>query len=170
MSLFIVCLFFISWLGLTIANQFETEISYKIRKLDVFGLIPVWRFFAPHPGIHDHYILVQDCAGDGKFSDWRQLVGPSSRKWESFIWNPGKWENKALADLVQLVAQALRTDSIDRNTLMLTSPYLVLLHFVLADPFDVNIVARRFALVRKQGRNGEVELSIASDFHSVSAN
>jgi len=95
---------FAAWLVLTITNQFEGTFAYRVRKLDIFGLIPVWKFFAPRPGVHDHYILIQDCDAEGHLLEWKQLVGPSARRFESFIWNPGKWENKALADLMQLLA------------------------------------------------------------------
>jgi hypothetical protein len=160
-------IFFGSWLALTILNQFEGRISYRLRRLDMLGLIPVWKFFAPKPGIHDHYVLIQDRDLSGHSLEWKQVLGPMGRRPESFIWNPDKWENKAVADLVQLVAQVMQADVLDRQALMLTSPYLVMLRFALRQPCDPQIVCRRFALVRKQGRSGEIELSLASDFHPV---
>ncbi len=160
------CLF-AAWFGLSVANQFETPFTYRLRKLDIFGLISVWKFFAPRPGIHDHYILIQDCDSTGQLLEWKQLLGPSVRRPQSFVWNPGKWESKAIADLLQLVAQANSFGRLDNRTLMLTSPYLVILHFVLGQPCGPEVVARRFALVQKTGRFGKVELSMASDFHPL---
>ena len=50
-----VCL----WLGVTLLAQLPARFSQPVRRLDPFGLLPAWSFFAPHPGVTDTVIVVR---------------------------------------------------------------------------------------------------------------
>lgn len=57
----------------TIANQFHSWCPDWLKAADVFGLIPVWTFFAPNPGMTDYYLLYQDRLPAGSFDNWRRV-------------------------------------------------------------------------------------------------
>jgi len=117
-----------AWLVLSVLGQIRFGALYWVRAWDVFGIIPMWWFFAPNPARHDFYLLYRDQLKDGSRTEWTEVKIGTNRKWTNLIWNPGRRERKALFDVVtSLAREAATTGDI---TIQVSVPYLSLLNYV----------------------------------------
>ncbi|MFD5817747.1 hypothetical protein [Streptomyces sp. NPDC127038] len=135
------------WLVLTMVCQARSRWATRIRKYDVFALIPRWTFFAPTPGMQDFVLLHRDRTPDGRLTQWRELTGAAAgARPLRAVWNPDRRHSKALLDasqnLLQLASQGRRPEEIE-----LSAPYLALLAHVSAQPRPEEPDATQFALV-----------------------
>src|SRR6516165_3344166 len=81
---------------LTVAGQFRNQSKWVARwkYRDVCGIIPLWTFFAPNPGMTDYHLMWRDRYADHSCSPWHEVVAPSA-SWLKAIWNPHKRSRKA---------------------------------------------------------------------------
>ena len=101
------------WFMLSVLNQFKRgRLIARIKRHDVFALIPTWTFFAPRPGVTDYHVMYRDCSLSGGFSRWQEV------RWQRpgplrGVWNPSKRAGKGITDmcnvLMRLSRQNLRT-------------------------------------------------------------
>ncbi len=158
------------WFLLSIVNQLGPRKRLgRLRRADIFQLLPMWNFFAPNPGVHDFYLLYRDKTVAGEIGNW-QLAQPTSiRGTFSFLWNPGKVERKVLSDAIQLFAGYDSPGASENAAVMLTLPYLLCLKMVTEAPPIDSTTLRQFVLAQKKGFAGTDEILpiLISDFHSM---
>ncbi|MFF4542420.1 hypothetical protein [Streptomyces aureus] len=135
------------WLVLTLVCQARTRVAAVVRRHDVLGLIPLWTFFAPTPGMQDYVLLRRYRTFDGRLTQWRELAdAPAGGRPLWAVWNPARRHAKALLDasqgLLQLASLGRRPQEIE-----LSAPYLAILAHVSAQPCSEEPCAAQFALV-----------------------
>src|SRR5215210_3051032 len=122
----VVVIVYILWVAATVANQFHSWCPAWLRAVDVFGLIPVWTFFAPNPGMTDYYLLYRDRLPGGSFDNWRKVeLKPSENGFRLALWNPAKRKHKALSDMV---SSLIRLANQSRSEALVTVPYILILN------------------------------------------
>jgi hypothetical protein len=144
-----VALMLIVWGLLSIANQSSVPWLRRAKFHDACAVIPSWSFFAPNPGRTDHLLLYCDHRPDGSRSMWRYVDLAMTRSFLSVIWNPGKRKNKALTDLTSELTYLASLYS--HKSIMLTTPYLMLLNLVLSQSHDAAAVRTEFVVVESFG-------------------
>jgi hypothetical protein len=154
----VVVLMYVVWGAATIANQFHSWCPTWLRAVDVFGLIPVWTFFAPNPGMTDYYLLYRDRLPDGSFDNWRKVeLKQSENGVRLALWNPTKRRHKALSDIVSsLLTLANRRE---REALIVTVPYLLILNFITSRPHSLGTNGTQFMVLEHGGFADEPERS-----------
>jgi hypothetical protein len=82
----------------TIASTFFQikSLQPKLRKIDKFGLLPNYSFFAPKPIAND-YRLVYKIISDTN-TDWKEIPMYNQFSLLRIIWNPFKYYNKSFID------------------------------------------------------------------------
>lgn len=106
---------FLVWTATTVLSHLSPTYFNKIKKLDVFCLIPAWNFFSPIPAKQDCYLMAEEEGKTG--SGWIVVCGPRQKKWYSFILNPVKLGNKILFDV--------SNDLIENRKNTASEPYVI---------------------------------------------
>ncbi|WP_410585746.1 hypothetical protein [Amycolatopsis sp. lyj-108] len=110
-------------------------------------LIPDWRFYAPEPMVHDHYILCRDLVGDAA-TTWRRLTSYPQRRLSHALWNPDSRAGKAVADAAgrTILAAAAGVPIAEINS------YRLLVNYVCRNvPHAEGAVATQFVVLRSAG-------------------
>ncbi|WP_055714048.1 hypothetical protein [Streptomyces torulosus] len=119
-----------------------------VGRLEAFALLPKWHFFAPHPGIHNLYLLYRDVFPDGTVGNWTMLHGMDRFKSpSSCVWNPTKRLRKTLFDLITSL-QMESEDEGRRHLIKLSAPYLLLIHHVSSIPRPTGAIATQFLIMQ----------------------
>ncbi|MFI1354168.1 hypothetical protein ACH4TV_11380 [Streptomyces sp. NPDC020898] len=92
---------------LTFAGQHPHHDFSRVRTRDHFSLLPNWRFFAPHPAMHDYHFLYRTVSGDGTASTWRDASGIVDRKPMHLVWFPTRRADKSVFDACQEILPRL---------------------------------------------------------------
>jgi hypothetical protein len=143
---------FVVWFVASVINQFEWKWWTTIRGVDVFSILPRWTFFAPHPGTDDVRLVYRDILEGGASAGWRELpTAPYRPAWMRMFWNPEKLDNKAVFDLVQMMAMQVERFKPYPRAALISLPYLQLLDPIMQRPRAADAVARQFALVSTRG-------------------
>jgi hypothetical protein len=155
----------------TVVNSFART-RHLISRLGSAGfLVPAWNFFAPNPGVYDHFLLYRDRWTIGAIGRWKEIPHLSeTRKWRAFIWNPEKLERKALLDFVGSLQELATREGVPLLAIKLSLPYLFVLNFVSTQPHDSHAVATQFLIMRRSRGDGTVSPLFVSGFHSVEPN
>jgi hypothetical protein len=163
--------------GLVLATAYAShphQSFNRVRKTDrTEVLLPNWSFFAPHPSLHDHHVVVRTSREGEAPTPWDEVQPIPPRRWVHAVWFPDRRRDKALFDLVtQLLrlAQGLETRVLPR-----TVPYRVLCglaaHRVLAAgrPGDGPPDHLQFAVVRYSGvdHSEEPEFVLVSPWEPI---
>ncbi|MFF8288349.1 hypothetical protein ACF068_03810 [Streptomyces sp. NPDC016309] len=158
-----------SWWAISALNQLQKAgpVQRRVDPLQIF--IPSWRFFGPHPGMHDTHLLYRDELADGTLTEWREKVIVEERRGHHIVWNPNRRREKVVFDAVEeLKIFVRREEPLER--LQLTLPYLVLLNYV-SKQCDHHADAKRtqFLIALSPGYDETVppEMFFASDVHSL---
>src|SRR5438105_3016208 len=126
----ILAVFVAFWFGLCVATQLPQDVFQRVRRWDLFHLLPRWSFFAPRPLTSDYHFLYRDSLADGTHTDWtEEQFSPQRMPWLSCLWNPEKRQAKAFCDLVSDLMQHQRIHH-DEAVIQLAVPYLTLLNYV----------------------------------------
>lgn len=154
----VVVIIYVVWGAATVANQFHSWCPTWLRAVDVFGLIPVWTFFAPNPGMTDYYLLYRDRLPDGSLDNWRKVeLKQSENGFRLALWNPTKRKHKALSDIVSsLIRLAKHRES---EALVATVPYILILNFITSRPHSLGTNGTQFMVLEHSGFSGESERS-----------
>jgi hypothetical protein len=154
----VVVIIYLVWGAATIANQFHSWCPMWIKAVDVFGLIPIWTFFAPNPGVTDYYLLYRDRLPDGSLDNWRKVeLKPSENGFRVALWNPMKRKQKALSDMTGALIRLAKHRKSER--LIVTVPYLLILNFITSRPHSLGTTGTQFMVLEHSGFSGEPERS-----------
>lgn len=120
-----------TWLLISAVAQLTIVFPWlkRLQRLEPFGLIPRYHFFAPTPGTTDYHLLARVRTPAGQFSAWRDTTPFRRRPW-NFIWNPDRRTQKALHDLVTTLLDESKTCS--ARATQVSVPYLALLNRAMA--------------------------------------
>jgi hypothetical protein len=157
------------WFALSVVQQFGPRWFEHVRDYDVFGLLPLWTFFAPNPGHSDFHLVYRDRDDDGVLTNWREFVLCHERRSVEWLWNPDKRGKKVLADVAATLTDYANADA-PPDDLMLSLPYLLLLN-VVAGLEPRTGVTRQFAVVETFGYRPiqPTRVILVSDFHPLEA-
>lgn len=176
-----------AWLIISGLGQIDVSeprsVFQRIRQWDLFGLIPIWTFFAPRPAWIDYHLLYRDRLGDGTVSPWTEVVPVSGRTPVQALWNPGKRERKAIIDIVRTLTREIQNGRADLpeefrfagrtaqhlpETIFTSLGYLALLHVVSRIPRLGTASETQFLVMQTDAaESGEPEVLILSAFHSL---
>jgi hypothetical protein len=166
----VVIIIYVVWGAATIANQFHSWCPTWLRAVDIFGLVPIWTFFAPNPGMTDYYLLYRDRLPDGSFDNWRKVdLKASENGFRVALWNPTKRKHKALSDIVSsLVSLAPHRES---KALIVSVPYILILNLITSCPHSLGANGTPFMILEHGGFSSEPERSrvlVMSGIHGLS--
>jgi hypothetical protein len=154
----LVVIIYVVWGAATIANQFHSWGATWLRAVDIFGLIPIWTFFAPNPGMSDYYLLYRDRLPDGSFDNWRKIeLKESENGFRLALWNPTKRKHKALSDIVSSLVSLAKDGRTE--ALIVTVPYILILNFITSRPHSLGTNGTQFMVLEHGGFSGEREHS-----------
>jgi hypothetical protein len=147
MTIVIVWLVCIAALVVTAMFQPRGRLARRIKTHDVFGLIPLWTFFAPRAQSSDARVLWRERRVDGTLSSWRELMPLERPRW-SAVWHPTRRQSRVIAasDLSMMLRRMALLEPGD-NAILVTSWYLLVLNVVLALPASPLTGARQFIIV-----------------------
>jgi hypothetical protein len=163
---------FALWFAATIANQVPALRRRFAGTLNSFGVLPSLGLFAPEPRDVDYHVVYRDADADGAYTAWRELAFDPGGPLRA-LWNPGGRDCGAMIHIVAslsilggAVAPSCRTGD---HVVLVSLPYLVLLHAVLAEPRSPGAVARQFAVVETTGFGADraLSLGISSPLHPL---
>jgi hypothetical protein len=116
-------------------------------------LLPRWNFFAPRPGRRDQHLVYRDII-EGVPGAWCEIDTGRSHPATRWLVNPTRFRQKAMIDLVNRLFTARRelvTRVGDEQGLVLSSGYLAILAWAMAQPADQRPCQRQFAVVATVG-------------------
>jgi hypothetical protein len=146
---------FLVWWIASAIHQLPPPWWKHVTSWDRLRMLPQWHFFAPRPGRKDHHLLIRDIV-DGTPGEWREVpVGRPHAAWR-WIWNPPRFRQKALIDLVNSLNNARRLFSehgAGERSEALSLPYLALLAWVCGEPGAGPSCQRQFAIVASNGHD-----------------
>jgi len=155
------------WFALSVVAQFHHgRWVRRIRRYDIFGLVPTWTFFAPRPSVNDYHILYRDKTAEGTVGPWRELFTHHYSPVLRGIWNPRKREAKVISDVCGIL---LRTSASIRKTkrLFIHLPYLWLAALAADAPRSPLSVSRQFLVAQTDGyrKKDKPRVLFLSEFH-----
>ncbi len=153
------------WFVVCVACQLPMPMARALRRFDLVGVVPDWRFFAPRPATKDFYLMFRDSLEDGAATDWTEIETLAPRPWWGLLWNPDRRVRKAMFDLTTELAGELTANN--DTTVKLTVPYLALLAFVAAQPRSPASACTQFMILQAGGAQEDHESLFLSDFHEL---
>jgi hypothetical protein len=155
----------ITLLVLTLACQRPAPRQLRSLKYrDVAALLPSWTFFAPNPGVTDTRLLWRDLLPDATASAWHEVLPPRSSLLRA-VWNPQKRQAKLITDAGGIVAR-MGSEDPDNMGVLVSMPYLLILHRVCSEPASPMTLARQFLVVQTD-RDGEFAPRVLSKWHAL---
>ena len=150
-----------AWFVATVAHQFDSiREKAVIRSFDPLGLVPIWTFFAPRPGMSDYHLIYRQVSPAEPLSEWTEIPLVNARHWSHIVWNPHRRRSKVVTDCMHAVGSQVRDAREDviessalQRRLLVSIPYLTLLSMVMShDSADLSTGAyRQFAIVERRG-------------------
>src|SRR5215213_561511 len=129
----VVALFLSVWLLASAVHQLRRRSWERIARWDALNLLPRWSFFAPNPGRHDLHVVYREWLLE-EAGPWRQLMPThANRRWR-WCWNPSRYPRKAVSDLANSLQYAERSLEEMPRSVLLSSSYISLLSWVMAQP------------------------------------
>ena len=162
---------FLLWWLASVVQQHPPQWWNHVMKYDWFSLLPEWHFFAPRPGRRDDHLVFRDLV-DGQPGAWQEVDVGEARLAFRWLWNPCRFRQKALMDLVNGLLKTrkrYREHQLDQRSEQLSLPYLGLLAWVSAQPVESRPCLRQFALVASMGHGLDRALRIVyvSQMHRI---
>lgn len=146
-----VQVFLAVWLAATGIRQVNATWFINSVPNCLLDYLPLWTFFAPNPGRSDIRLLYRDRPDSESDGEWLECCRrPHPSPWR-FLWNPHKLEEKAVIDLALLLCRMHMSLSVDRDIVMMTWPYLVLLSRAIAEPRNSKRGERQFSILATEG-------------------
>lgn len=158
------------WFMASVLNQLSLVWFRRFARWDVLGLLPRWTFFAPNPADEDIHVIYRDTADPGQPS-WeptRVLSKAPSSAWTRWIWNPGRYERKAIIDLANGLRSSRQSVGDQPRALCLTTPYVALLDWVARQPAGQG-THRQFIVATSTGfpPDEQVRVEYVSEVHRI---
>jgi hypothetical protein len=163
---------FVIWMVLSVLNQHPQTRRLVSRFVyrDVCSLVPIWTFFAPHPGRTDVHLFYRDRDADGQVTEWREIT-LERRTAALSLWNPRRRISKGVIDVAPDLVKGTNYKAKEPvpKQKVLGFPYLILLNYVCCQPIDFRAKMRQFAVARTNGIAAEEnpEVVFLSAFHKL---
>lgn len=165
-----------AWFLITVPHQLTNEYGKRVKRINMFALIPGWTFFAPTPGMTDYRILFRDRIGE-EYTEWREIEWCRPRRLRDAIWHPARHRTKLIVDCVNAFSTTLQEMQklgldVEREpqSWMISVPYLALLNIAVSMPkLAPAATARQFAVI-EQKPNAPTErprLIVCSSAHDL---
>lgn len=163
---------YIAWFAISVAAQVSDRVSAEFPRMSMFALVPHWTFFAPRPGVHDVHLLYRDRSATGENGTVSCVPTIRRRRLFHAIWNPRKYNNKIVSDCSDSLFDELlylEKHSRDPRTVLLSTPYLMLLNIAMSMPLSVGAVARQFIIAQSVqcGSRIDREIIFVSEYHKL---
>lgn len=164
-----VCFLLAGWFIVSVLAQLFDGVGTRVPFASTFGLIPSWKFFAPRPRMHDMHLLYRD-----RFTNQTGTLccvdTIEDRRWYHLVWNPKKFHNKMFNDIAASLRSSLRyieSEDLDTRIIMLSTPYIVMLHQVMRIPHRPDAEARQFIIATDKSFEEDPDHKIVfiSEFH-----
>lgn len=137
-------------LAATVFTQLPGNGFGRVREVDLFALVPSWRFFAPKPATTDYHLFARGLDAGGSKTSWIDLHPPVDRTLRHAVWFPEHRVQKAVFDVMTDLLSVFR--SVDGLSVNEQPPYRVLEGYV-----------RRLADVRPElAASDDVQFCIAT--------
>jgi hypothetical protein len=121
----LVFLLYIGWLLISLLAQGRSSdvriLNKKLRKWDVFNVIPNYKFFCPKPAQLDYHLFFHFKRQDGSWDNWTELDIRKRHPFWCFIWNPHKRGRKVLVKFVKSVREKHKREKGHLYYMMLNS-------------------------------------------------
>ncbi|MEV0237970.1 hypothetical protein [Nonomuraea sp. NPDC050786] len=161
-----------AWFAAATIKQEPTRRLEWHRKIDPGGLLlPEWRFFAPHPGVHDNNVLYRDELEDGELTPWKEITSAVPRKIRHIFWLPEHRIDKVIFDLAGEVSNTILDGKLESpEDIQLSLPYLFLLNHVTHNhPHHPRAIRTQFLIARSAGWDESEEPLIVfySNLHPI---
>jgi hypothetical protein len=134
---------FVAWFAASVVHQFSPAFWRRAVRSDVYGLLPRWTFFAPNPAREDTHVVYRDLT-DGRWSEWQALTPAATSRW---LRNPPRYPRKAAIDLANGLRRVTSRYGATPRAILLSNPYIGLLHWVIAQRASRGATHRQFAVV-----------------------
>jgi len=125
---YLVVFLYFMWFALTLLAHTKNKLSKSIKQYDFFSLIPSWNFFAPNPSVSDYDILYRTKTKLGKEGDFIVAYITPTKTIKNILINPQKRKQKVFFDTTYMLLEIASKK--DYKHILLTIPYLLLLHYV----------------------------------------
>ena len=129
------------WFLISIPNQLTNRYGRWVNRINPYGFIPKWTFFAPVPGTFNFRLLYRDVLADGSIMQWEEIEWCRKRSWLDAVWHPRRLASKLLIDSISGIYEVVALMAgqgidIERNPqgLILSTPYVLLLNLVMGMP------------------------------------
>lgn len=143
-------LVFAGWFAASVLNQFSLNWWKRVMRYDRLGLVPRWTFFAPNPAREDIHVVYRDRSKSTQ-GPWRSLTTAPPNPWVRWIWNPGRFERKAVIDLVNGLRNSRRQFKEHAQSVLLSTSYVGLAGWVMRQDRDSSTDYREFAVLTSTG-------------------
>jgi len=142
----------------SVVNQLSIQRwAIWVARFDPWTFLPFWAFFAPNPAFADIHLVFRDRGiASTAWTEWTEVQLRSSNGWR-WLWNPSRYEHKALHDMVNgmaMTAEAAKAANAP-NAVELSSCHLGLVAWVMASPGIHTSQSRQFAVVQVVGHGRE---------------
>lgn len=142
-------------LALTTLSQLPGHSFDRMRRKDLFGLIPNWKFFAPIPATNDHEVFHRIRGAEGDWQDWQRTSPPAPRRLVHLVWFPGRRADKGVFDHASELAQLAVTA--EATELALSPSYLIVASTVERRVAQQGpAAAHQFAIIKHAGSDESV--------------
>ncbi|WKD87032.1 hypothetical protein KCTC32516_02412 [Polaribacter huanghezhanensis] len=140
-------------------NKFNLK---KIWKLDKYGIIPNYSFFAPLPLTNDFRIIYRLTINDMSKNDFEELDIYQYKNWYQCLFNPFKYYNKGLIDLcVALLKEYKNLEQDSKKFIQVSSNYIGILNIISDSIKSQNIDDEvEFSIVATQDRSEDRKASV----------
>jgi hypothetical protein len=164
---FATAVVFAAMLVVTVVAQFRRfRWAEWLKAHDACACIPMWTFFAPHPGVNDTRVLWREQLVGGAVGPWHEMVPPQGGLLRA-VWNPSKRARKAVTDCGSIVVRAVARDK-DSQLPLLSLPYLMIVQHMAGLAGSPLGLARQFTVIDTQGADeddGSFRLRFISHWH-----
>jgi hypothetical protein len=156
------------WWILSLCGQFKTDLVSRLRRQDIFHLIPSWRFFAPVPARRDYHLEYRTRSRDGRISRYQRVEFLRARNWITTLWNPRKRLRKAFNTSVRRIVKC--RSRFGEAAALRCVAYLRTLHYLQTVLADKQSYALQFRIVSAADFADDpcLRLTFRSDWHLVS--
>ncbi|HKF47673.1 MAG TPA: hypothetical protein VKB38_09980 [Terracidiphilus sp.] len=145
------------WLLVSVPNQFTNRLGAWVTRINAFGFIPKWTFFAPIPGTFNYHLIYRDLYQDGSAMPWLEVDWCTGRRWFHAVWHPRRLTTKLIIDSINGLGEVILhmtregTDvERDPQSLILSTPYVLLLNLVMSMPRqDPCAISRQMAIFQQ---------------------
>lgn len=158
------------WFIVSVLAQLFDGVGARVPLASRLGLIPSWKFFAPRPRMNDMHLLYRDRLTNQETGGLCCVGTIEDRRWYHLVWNPKKFDNKMFNDIAASLRSNLRhikSEELDTRIIMLSTPYIVMLHQVMRIPHRPDAEARQFiiATARSFEEDPDRKIVFISEFH-----